>query len=816
MFNSRTLVLIVSLFCASNLNAQTPLYIAPGTAATATVDTGIFPSQAQTNASVTCPGDSISYCLQSTRPATNISWAGKLLSSWCCNGRLTFWYYTDTALPASTSAGIFAAFADDGWIGLDTSGRLVLTNSNPTVRGTGTTTLSANTWYRISLGINWTNSTTNHLKLYLDGNLEIDITNQTFNLSQFGWTSRNPSAAAAGHQNYYRHIYVDDGTDMADPGEVTVTAKLPNSTNADNFTTVIGTCANHYDCVNERPLSEAKGFSQLTNTSQVAQSFGVQNAATGDYDISGRTILARLAWVNAKKGTETAAPSATLLTSNSAQSFGTTGTTIAVNLTTSSGDLVACALADQVGGSAPTIADTGGNSWTALNASTNTVRKSAWWSRVTGNVTTITVTFGSSAASRALVCGAFSEVIASPADTNPADGTDSTSPYDAPLSGTLATTDELVLGLFAATGTTAVTQFATSGTDTIAVQTSTSQADSTSAVGTGNTGKGGAARTTLTVSPGGTVNDTVIVVFGDLVGGAAPTIADDGGNTWTALTGGTNTVRCTAWYSRVTANTGTVTITFPSSSAARSVITGVLKGTPASPLDKNPAMTNDSTSPYASPSSGTLSQANEFTYGYGCMAGPETATASTDVTTALEAHTTGGSAGTNVEVYLGWKSVTATTAVTPTITTANNRTGITGTATFKRNNNSTDSDSAIVLSYRQVRATTSVAPQITSALAHTALANGTASFKTTPTVTATPQLIDNGTDNALTLSTASTTYTVFTPTSTYPSDAAGIGMKSGSPATTYFYEGGIIIASKPTPPIGGTGCTLALLGVGKC
>lgn len=126
-----------------------------------------------------------------------------------------------------------------------------------------------------------------------------------------------------------------------------------------------------------------------------------------------------------------------------------TGTTCAPTaLSVAVGDLAIVAFADQVGGSAPTIADTLGNSWTALSGpTTNTARLSKWFSRITtGGSMTVTITFGSSANSRAGIVATFSGSQATPNDANPANANDATSQYDCPSSGTLAQTNELVIG----------------------------------------------------------------------------------------------------------------------------------------------------------------------------------------------------------------------------------------------------------------------------------------------------------------------------------------------------------------------------------
>lgn len=727
--------------------------------------------------------------------------------------RVSFYWRASNVTTAAT-AGDF--YINTAFHLSTTVGGVLTVNNNGGNTKDGTTVLSTNTWYRISIAWVITSQVNFTIKVFLNGTPEITVTQADYSLGATSETGAEWCNRIAGATSFIDDVYIDNGSTLDDPGAIHVTAKLPAATNTNSFDTTIGSATNRYDYVNERGLSESKGLEESANHSQVAESFGLQAAASGDVDISsGQTLIGRTAWVWAKKGTATGATPA-LLSSATNNSVGTAGTTLAVSLSASAGDLVVCTFADQVGGSAPTIADGNTNSYTALNTSTNTVRKTSWFSRVTGNPSTITVTFGSSSSARALACGRFSEIQASPLDTNPTDANDSTSPYDAPLSGTLATSNELVVGTFGLAGPSSDT-IAAGGSEGGVITAATNGGDQQAG---SCTNQNKASGTSLTCSGiGGAANDLVVVVFADQVGGSAPTIADSsaGTNTYSTLTGGTNTVRCTAWYSRLATAPGTITISFGSSSASRAVAAYRWTGAPASSLDKNPAMVNDTTSPYAGPSSTGLTQANEFVAGYGCLAGTDqTLTASTDTTSVVTLGSSGGNAATNSQAYVTSKLVSAATAVAPTVTAGTNRTGIVGTSTFKRSGNALTTDVVTALSYRIVAATTSIQPEITDTTANRTGATGTASFKGTTIVNATPQLTSNGSDTALTLSTSSALYTVTTTSASYPSNVAGIGMKSGAPEETYFYEGGVLIAYKAAPVVSSCVPTMTLLGVSGC
>ena len=62
----------------------------------------------------------------------------------------------------------------------------------------------------------------------------------------------------------------------------------------------------------------------------------------------------------------------------------------------------------------------------------------------------------------------------------------------------------------------------------------------------------------------------------------------------------------------------------------------------------------------------------------------------------------------------------------------------------------------------------------------------------------TPKIMDNGTETAIVLTSAAKTFTVCSDSASYPSNAAGIGMRSTNNADdTFFYEGGTVIAYTP-------------------
>ena len=85
-------------------------------------------------------------------------------------------------------------------------------------------------------------------------------------------------------------------------GAIRVTAKLPASNNVNQFTTAIGANpADRWTNVNERALSETNGW--LDAVDAHAENYGIEAASAGDVNISGATLIARMAWVWAKATT---------------------------------------------------------------------------------------------------------------------------------------------------------------------------------------------------------------------------------------------------------------------------------------------------------------------------------------------------------------------------------------------------------------------------------------------------------------------------------------------------------------------------------
>lgn len=105
-------------------------------------------------------------------------------------------------------------------VAVNTSGNLVFRNANGTVIATGTAVMAAATWYRITWSFVITNTTTWQVKIYLDGTIDINQTNAA-TLVRVGADRLQLSTGGnfgASKSTWWDDLYIDDGTDLADPG----------------------------------------------------------------------------------------------------------------------------------------------------------------------------------------------------------------------------------------------------------------------------------------------------------------------------------------------------------------------------------------------------------------------------------------------------------------------------------------------------------------------------------------------------------------------------------------------------------------------
>lgn len=230
-------------------------------------------------------------------------------------------YYPFSAIGVVGNAGTtrqvtLAVYIDDianldfCLIGTSTTLRIVITLNRyiklydgATLKGTGSTQLLLDTWYRICLA-----SSSTQAKVYLDGNVEIDTVS----------VSDNPPActygagdAGAGSPTIF--LYVDDivegnATDLTDLGDIRTLLSLPNAAGTyEDFDTRVSVAEpNEYQNVDDAPgaISDTD-YNQQADTAAVKDTYNLQDASTigiGASDtINAVRVLARM-----KRGTGSA------------------------------------------------------------------------------------------------------------------------------------------------------------------------------------------------------------------------------------------------------------------------------------------------------------------------------------------------------------------------------------------------------------------------------------------------------------------------------------------------------------------------------
>ncbi len=207
------------------------------------------------------------------------------------------------ALPASTTGIIrpLTGTATVAEVRLDSAGKLRLYAgaSGGVLQATGATTLSTSTWYQISLAYTITNASVSEWRVYLNGALELTASNPASQVTgsnnlRIGWTGTSPGS---NKHMYHQDLFIDDGTDLADPGDISVTNKRPSGTGSNNaFDTLGGTSANRWDAVAERPSGTTNYWRHAASTS-VIEEYTVEAASAGDDDLTGKTILGWAPWV---------------------------------------------------------------------------------------------------------------------------------------------------------------------------------------------------------------------------------------------------------------------------------------------------------------------------------------------------------------------------------------------------------------------------------------------------------------------------------------------------------------------------------------
>lgn len=216
-------------------------------------------------------------------------------------GRVSYYFKIGNAFPAAeTQILILDRVAVDSVfffkLGTDGKIRAYIVNGIdglPTILvGTSSNSVLQNTWQRICVAVRIINNEINECRVYLDGLLEITISNIFFEITgsfgriHYGWVS---AGAGTDRLMFLDDLYVDNNDTLEDCGNIRVTAKLPASNNTNNFATAIGNNpANRWENVSERPVTLTNGWRENSGGPYpIDENYGIQSASAGDVDISG-------------------------------------------------------------------------------------------------------------------------------------------------------------------------------------------------------------------------------------------------------------------------------------------------------------------------------------------------------------------------------------------------------------------------------------------------------------------------------------------------------------------------------------------------
>ncbi|HEY6020913.1 MAG TPA: right-handed parallel beta-helix repeat-containing protein, partial [Candidatus Paceibacterota bacterium] len=234
-----------------------------------------------------------------TSPTDVLNDAGSRFSTWL--------YLTDVrAWDNVIHLLVWQAAASNAVWGLqrntDTLWRVV--SSSGTVLGSGTLAITTG-WHRISAAHVITSATSFTIKVWVDGTLLITATTGTLNYTSSSrlLVGERGATPAANKVMYASDVYVDNGSDLTDPGDIRTTVKLPASDGSREWNGDMPNPA--YPVVSERPLNSSTGHYLSALTSDYPDkkvTFGIQAAADGDVDISGLTVVGVYGWAYAYAG----------------------------------------------------------------------------------------------------------------------------------------------------------------------------------------------------------------------------------------------------------------------------------------------------------------------------------------------------------------------------------------------------------------------------------------------------------------------------------------------------------------------------------
>lgn len=242
-------------------------------------------------------------------------------------GRSSQWFYFN-ALPGATGTILTLTQTGAGTptirIRITTAGLLQLWDSAAQRGSNGSHTISTGSWFRISWAWVISSTSVNQVRIWVGGALDITTSNVTITtVTSTDYVIGNGSGDASLDMRTSDH-YIDNNTNLLDPGNIWVTAKRPfNSGTTNGFTTQVGAGGSGYGLghapqVNERALSTTNGWS-LNTSSAVTEEYTIEGPGDGDMAIG--TIVDFMGWID---GASTLAETSQIIVAGVSSNISTT------------------------------------------------------------------------------------------------------------------------------------------------------------------------------------------------------------------------------------------------------------------------------------------------------------------------------------------------------------------------------------------------------------------------------------------------------------------------------------------------------------
>jgi len=259
-----------------------------------------------------------------------------------------------------TQSGSYDIFLEVGEFDLGISNAGVLNlNYNYTQLGSNGPTLSAGKWYRIALSYKVASATSYQVVVYVNGAAVISYsqtsggTSISGDLGDTGYYPGWDSNDTGGKMNY-DDIYVDNGTNLSDPGNVHVTAKRPISNGTTNNFSPTGSptgyptgATGNAQYVSERPV-DTSAYVSVSTTTKKTEEYDIESQSSGDVNLNSVQIMGTQGWIYAKESTTSNSPVAHIILNGTA-TLETLTTSAAMYTATTTGSIYPAGTGTDIG-----------------------------------------------------------------------------------------------------------------------------------------------------------------------------------------------------------------------------------------------------------------------------------------------------------------------------------------------------------------------------------------------------------------------------------------------------------------------------------